>query len=90
MPSIAAKHGDNLLLTLVQELEQYERDLEKIQEVAQFDGKKLELLCKEHSKNVWYFKSRYSDLKNLEEFLDNELSKIESTLRCRTSSNSFL
>ena len=58
MASLAAKFGDNLLTSLVAELEKYESDLDKIKEVAQFDGKKLELLCKEHTNNVWFFKSR--------------------------------
>ena len=80
MPSISAKHSNNLLLNLVQELEQYESDLEKIKEVAQFNDKKLESLCKEHGNNVWFFKSRYNDLKNLEEFMEAELAKIESAL----------
>lgn len=80
MASLAAKFGDNLLTSLVAELEKYESDLDKIKEVAQFDGKKLELLCKEHTNNVWFFKSRYNDLKNLEEFMETELGKIESTI----------
>jgi len=79
MASIASRVSDNIGL-VIDELDKYEKDLEKIAEVSDFEGKKLEQLCKDHPKNLWFFKSRANDLKNLEEFLDIEYAKIESEL----------
>lgn len=65
--------------SIVSILEEYDGFLAQSEQIFDLDGKKLELLCRDHAKNVVFYKKKLNELKTIEEFFKIKADEISST-----------
>ena len=79
MPSQISRVAHNLTL-VVDVLAEFERDLDEgaIDRMFDMEGRRLEELCKEHSRNMVKYDTKFRELKSLEDFIKMKLEETKS------------
>lgn len=77
MNSVIAKVSKNPV-AVVKLLEEYDNLLDIAKASFELEGKKLEVLCRDHPKNVLFYRSRLGELRSLEDFFKLKADEIAS------------
>lgn len=66
------------IAVLPDKLENYSLLLEEAEPLFELEGKRLELICRDHAKNLWFYKKQLNDLKTIEDYIKMKVDAISS------------